>query len=104
VAVADGVLDEGARAAGGPSPLLSTEQRDAEEALRKHGVLVGPGPNFLTGPERVRLRFSDVTPEEAADAGQRIASLIRAGRLTIAQATGRQNSSDAIGAPVTGPV
>jgi DNA-binding transcriptional MocR family regulator len=103
VAVADGVLDEGARTAGGSSLLLSTAQLDAAEVLRGHGVLVGPGPDFLTGPERVRLCFSDVTPEEAADAGQRIVSLVRAGRLTIPHAAGRRNSSDAISAAVNGP-
>ncbi|MFI5925874.1 aminotransferase class I/II-fold pyridoxal phosphate-dependent enzyme [Micromonospora sp. NPDC051543] len=85
VTVADGVLDDRARAAGGSSLLLSTAQPDAVAVLRDHGVLVGPGPDFLAGPEQVRLCFSDVTPEEATDAGHRIVSLVNAGRLTIPQ-------------------
>lgn len=83
VAVAGGVLGQGARTAEGCSLLLSTTQVEVAEVLRGHGILAGPGPDFLTSPEQVRLCFSDVTPEEAADAGRRIVALVRTGRLTI---------------------
>jgi DNA-binding transcriptional MocR family regulator len=65
---------------GGPFVFLPVpmDETDAVAAIRRRGLLVGPGRDFLGSSPAVRLCFTDVSEDAATAAARRIAPVLNA--------------------------